>query len=188
MAATVLDPLNLQVGAGWLYHAPIGTAKPADLSTAWATVDADWVKVGFTQEGHVFNIEMTVEGLIVAEIKDPVRAEYTERKAVVEFAAAELTAATWDLALNGPTHTSFTGGTKITPPNINLSPTERMLGWESFDGTERYVWPRVVQTSALGISRKKPPEYATVPMAFLLLNDGDETTALFDHLIASARA
>jgi hypothetical protein len=187
MPATVLDPVNLQVGAGWLWTAPVGTAKPADLSTAWATVDTDWFQVGFTQDGHVFNIEMTVEGLMVAEIKDPIRAEYTERKAVVEFAAAEMTVPTLNMAFNGPTATTFTGGTKITPPNINLSPTERMLGWESFDGTERYVWPRVVQTGAIGISRKKPPEYATVPMAFLLLNDGDETTALFDHLLATSR-
>lgn len=185
MAATVLDPINLQVGAGWLYYADIGSTKPADLSTAW---DAAWEQVGFTQDGHVFNVEMTVEGLLVAEVKDPVRAEYTDRRAVVEFAAAEMTVATLTLAFGGPTATSFTGGTKLTPPNINLSPVERMIGWESFDGTERYVWPRCVQTAAVGISRKKPPEYATIPMAFLLLNDGDEATALFDHLLATSRA
>lgn len=50
------DPTAVKVGPGTLYFGPVGAAEPTDLTTPWATVDALWVPVGYTEEGHAATI------------------------------------------------------------------------------------------------------------------------------------
>lgn len=162
------DPTKVRVGPGKLKIAPVGATEPTDLSTAW---DAAWVDLGYTAEGHSFAATPTFEPVDVAEELDPIRYEATGREMRVEFALAEVTATNLSRALNGGTLvTSGTGAAQIVtfePPDPGEE-TRVALGWESLDGEERWVWRKCLQTGDIEVARRKAPEKATVPCAFML--------------------
>jgi hypothetical protein len=183
-----LDSNVMSLGAGYLYTAPTGTVEPANLTDPW---DAAWKQIGYTEDGHLFNYELTVEGIMVAEVTGPVRSETTERKIGVEFAMAEITATNLIRAMNGGTAVTGSGIVTVEPPTLTTSPTQVMLGWESFatvlNGVEeRIVWRKCVQAKAFGISRKKPPAYATIPVGFQVLEASG--VAPFKHIFDDSRA
>ena len=186
MPATPVNSTLLQVGAGWLWVAALGTDEPTDCSTPMATVDAAWTQIGYTAEGHVFTTEAKREGLIVAEAVQAVRMETTEVSEKIEFSAAEITATNLQRAVGTGTVTVGATTTTFTPGNRAVAqPNELMIVWESFYEDERLILRRCVQTGPVGIARKKAPAYATIPMAFMLLQprSGDS----WAHLFANAR-
>lgn len=175
------DPTAVKVGPGLLYIAPLLSTIPTDLTTPWATVDSDWTALGYTEEGHSFSYEPNFEAIEVAEELDPIRYEQTGRQMTVAFAAAEMTATNISRAMNGGTITSGAGIVTFTPPAIG-SVTKVMLGWESQDGEERWVWKQCVQTGSVEVARRKAPDKATVPMSFQVEKPsagGDPFVAIF---------
>lgn len=159
------DPLKVKVGPGTLYFGPVGVAEPTDLVTPWATVDALWVPVGYTEEGHSATITPSVEAIEVAEELTPIRYEETKREVGLSFAAAEMTVTNIQKALNGGTITTFSGFVKFEPPELGVV-TRVAIGWESQDGEERWVFRKCLQSGAVEIARRKAPAKATVPMQF----------------------
>jgi len=157
------SPSDVKVGPGLLYIAPAETTPPVDLTTPWAVA---WVPLGYTEEGHAFTHTPNFEGIEVAEEKLPIRYEETGATEQLEFAAAEITARNFQIALNGGTLTTGTGIVTFEPPAADAIATRVAIGWESQDHTERWVWKRCLQTGAVEVGRRKAPAKATIPMAF----------------------
>lgn len=160
------NPLAVRVGPGKLKIAPLGTAEPADLATAW---NVAWVDLGYTDEGSNFVFDMTFEDVEVAEESDPVAILQTARRININFALAELTADNLKRAFNGGTVTpSGAGATAIVtfdPPAAGIY-TPVMIGWEADDNFERWVFRRCVQAGPVDIPRKKAPDKAVIPVSF----------------------
>lgn len=162
------NPNKVKVGPGLLYIAPPGSTEPVNLTTPWATVDADWQAIGYTEEGHEFSSEPSFEPITVAEELSPIRYEEADKTEMLSFAAAEMTVDNLTRAFNGGTVTTLSGTVvRFEPPAIGQA-SRAMLGWESQDGTERWVFRKCVQAGTVTIARRKSPEKALIAMQFNL--------------------
>lgn len=158
------NPATIALGAGTLYIAPLGTPEPTNLATAW---DEDWIDLGYTAEGSEFAYEITSAPVEVAEELDPVRIVTTGRNARVNFALAEITAANLKRALNGGTITSGTGIVTFDPPAIGTE-VRTMLGFQSEDDQERWIFRQCLQSGSVAIARRKGADKSTMPVSFAL--------------------
>lgn len=155
---------NLSLGPGKLYVAPLGTDEPADLTAPWPT---GWKEVGYTDEGSQFEYQYETDAVTVAEELDPVFYRTTGRNGNVSFAMAENTARNLTIAFNGGTVT--VAGTE---PNqvVTYEPpapgeeVRRMIGFESEDGEERWVWRQCFQSGNVSVARKNGADKATIPV------------------------
>jgi hypothetical protein len=156
------NPKAVRVGPGRLFIAPLGTAEPTNLSSDW---NAAFVPVGYTDEGSSFTFDQTFEDVNVAEEYDPVDTLQTARSISINFAAAEVTASNLQKAFNGGDVETAAGIVTFEPPEAG-DYTPVMVGWESDDGLERWVFRRCVQVGSVEIARRKAPDKATIPMQF----------------------
>lgn len=157
------QPTQVRVGPGKLKIAPVGTAEPTDLTTAW---NASWVDLGYTDEGHSFTASPSFDPVEVAEEVDPISYQLTGREMKVGFAMAQITAKRLSYALNGGTITTGTGTVTFEPPAPG-SEVRMAIGWESLDAKERWVWRKCLQTGDVEIARRKAPDKATIPVEFM---------------------
>ena len=67
------------------------------------------------------------------------------------------------------------------PPDSSAVPTPVMLGWESVDGLERWVFRRAIQVGTVDIARKRAPDKATLPMSFRCTKPAGAATFKFMH-------
>ncbi|MET8866536.1 hypothetical protein ABZW11_26660 [Nonomuraea sp. NPDC004580] len=179
------NPANLALGPGSLYAAVLGTTEPTDLTTPWETVSAAWIPLGYTEEGSTFNYSVDSENVEVAEELDPVAVALTSRELSLSFALAEITAANLKLALNGGTITSGAGIVTFEPPDLGEE-VRMMLGWESEDHTERWVYRKCLQVGSMEMSRAKGAAKATISCEFRLERPADATS--FKAILTTARA
>lgn len=172
------DPLAVRVGPGWLYIAPLASTEPADLTAVWPVA---WTPLGYTDEGSNFVFESSFEDVVVAEELDPIEIVQTARTATVNFALAEVTAANMQRAFNGGDIVTAAGVVSFEPPDSSEVPTPVMLGWESADGLERWVFRRTIQVGTVDIARKRAPDKATLPMSFRCTKPAGAATFKFMH-------
>ena len=162
------NPNKVKVGPGLLYIGPLGSIEPTDLTTPWGTVDVDWAAIGYTEEGHTFSSEPSFEAITVAEELVPIRYEEANKNETLSFAAAEMTVDNLTRAFNGGVVTTLSGAVvRFEPPAIGQA-TRAMIGWESTDGTERWIFRKCVQAGNVTIARKKSPDKALIAMEFRL--------------------
>jgi hypothetical protein len=161
------NPGALALGPGKLYIAVLGTTEPADLTTPWASISPNWIPLGYTAEGSTFNYSVDSENVEVAEELDPVAVALTSREMNLDFALAEITARNLKTALNGGTITAGTGIVTFEPPDLGEE-VRTMLGWESEDATERWVYRKCLQTGGMEMSRQKGAAKATISCSFKL--------------------
>lgn len=161
------NPNAIALGPGILYIAPLGTAEPVDLTTAWTTVDAAWSQIGYTDDGSTFKYKLNTDTVEVAEELDPIKKAVNSREASVAFAMAEVTATNLKRALNGGTITTGTGIVTFEPPDLGTE-VRTMLGWESEDHTERWVFRQCFSDGEVGIDRKKGNSKGTIATEFSL--------------------
>lgn len=162
------NPNKVKVGPGLLYIAQLGTTEPTNLTTPWATVSANWLPIGYTEEGHEFSSEPSFEPIEVAEELVPIRYEEAAKNESLSFAAAELTVENLQRAFNGGVVTTLSGTVvRYEPPALG-SATRAMLGWESNDATERWIFRKCVQVGNVTIARRKSPDKALINMEFRL--------------------
>lgn len=162
-------PTNVRVGAGHLYIAPLGSDEPVDLDTDW---DAAWTLLGYTEQGSEFSFGSTFEDVNVAEELEPILVLQTARNIAVNFAAAEMTAQNMSYAFNGGTIAGPGTLTTFEPPAAGVY-TPVMLGWESDDGMERWVFRKCIQAGTVAIPRRKAPAKAQLPMSFRVVKPDD---------------
>ncbi len=157
------NPLALMLGPGKLkLAASLSTPEPTDLAGAW---NAGFLDLGYTDDGSTATIETNFEDVEVAEELEPVLIAATKRTVTIEFALAEITATNLKRVLNGGTITSGGAYVYYDPPALGAE-QYCMLGWESDDLTERWIFRKCIQTGALGIKRQKSPNKSTFPVAF----------------------
>jgi hypothetical protein len=157
------NPLALSIGPGKLKLASsLAALEPTDLSTPW---DAAWLDLGYTDDGSEISIETKFEDIEVAEELDPVAILATSRVVMCSFALAEITATNLKRVFNGGTITAATGCVYYDPVTLGQE-QYAMLGWESDDGQERWIFRKVIQTGKVTVARKKAPDKATLPAEF----------------------
>src|SRR5574343_152634 len=188
-APTLTTPVTA-LGPGYLYIAALGTTEPS--STVGGSIFTDswpagWTWLGATDEGSTFNYELKADPVMAAEYFDPLSYETDSRTASVEFTLLSITATNATRSLNVGTITvTGTGATtkSVYVPPDGGSEVRQMLGWESRDLTERYVWRQCFQTGKLAIKRGRGAGgKATIPLSF---NVEVPTTGLkiFDYITA----
>ena len=162
-------PSALALGPGYLFAGPIGTTEPADLSNpgvaGWTAASAAWVALGYTETGSEFDYALSTGTVLVAEELDPVAIATTGRTATVTFNLSQLTATNLKYAMNGGVITTGTGIVTIEPPDLGTE-VRIMLGFESEDHTERWVYRQCLQSGTAKIVRAKGNTNATIATTF----------------------
>ncbi|GAA3172450.1 hypothetical protein [Nonomuraea roseoviolacea] len=179
------NPNAIALGPGRLFIAPLGTTEPTDLTTPWETVSVAWVPLGYTDEGSNFTYSVDSETVNVAEELDPIAVALTAREGALAFALAEMTAKNMQRALNGGSIVAGTGIVTFEPPDLGEE-VRVMLGWESEDGEERWIYRKALQTGGLDIARRKGAEKAVIPCEFKL--EKPAAAKLFKVIFDEARA
>lgn len=162
-------PANLALGVGYVYVADLGTPEPTDLVTAWSAVSANWVLIGYTDQGSEFHYTISADPVDVAEELDPLSFQTTGRQANVQFAMAEVTATNLKRAMNAP-NSSITAGTGIAifePPDTGQE-IRRMLAFESEDHTERWIFRQCFQAGDVAMQRRKGATNTTIATQYNL--------------------
>lgn len=168
---------NVRVGPGTLYIAPLESTEPEDLSTPW---DQAWVPLGYTDQGSNFVFNNTFEDVMVAEELEAIEILQTAREININFALAELTAANMQRAFNGGEIDTAAGVVTFEPPDAGEY-TPVMIGWESDDGLERWIFRRCIQTGSVDIARQKAPNKSTLPMSFRATKPENAKSFAFIH-------
>lgn len=171
MAVASVNPLLIKTGPGILRYAPLGTAIPTLTAAASVITGAwtSWVAVGSTDEGMTFAESTNTSEIEVAESLYPVKTVTTSKTATVTVNLSQIDTLNWKLASNGGTATtSGTGATKLDVyvPPLAGSEVRVMLGFQSYDDTEAFVWPQVFNTGGFETQRGKFDSKAGLPLSF----------------------
>lgn len=162
-------PAALALGPGYMYINNLGGTEPVDLVTAWTALAVPWTSLGYTDQGNTFKYSLATAPVQVAEELDPISTQTTGRTSSVSWAMAELTATNLSRAMNAPS-SSITPGSGIVsfePPDLGTE-VRRMLGFESEDHTERWIFRQCFQTGDAQIQRQKGANNATISVEFTL--------------------
>jgi hypothetical protein len=163
-------PETLALGPGELYVGPLTCAEPVNLDDPWEIVDPMWVLLGYTETGSEFNYALATGEVVVAEELDPIITSTTGRTASLVFNMAQLTASHLQLAMNGGTITQGATGSGVViiePPDLGFE-DRVMLGFQSEDGLERWIFRKCFQSGTLKIVRAKGNTPATIATTFSL--------------------
>jgi hypothetical protein len=162
-------PANIALGVGYIYIADLGTTEPTDLATAWSAVSSNWSLIGYTDAGSEFHYTINTDVVDVAEELDPLQIVSTGRSANVQFAMSEITATNLKRALNAPSST-ITAGTGVVffePPDLGTE-VRRMIGYESEDHTERWIFRQCFQGGDIAMQRRKGAANVTITTQYNL--------------------
>ena len=160
-------PSAISLGPGMLYIAPLGTPEPADLVTAWTTVDPAWTLLGYTDEGSEFSYKLDTDDVTVAEELDPIKTAVNSREVKISFALAEVTATNLKRAMNGGTITAGTGIVTFEPPDLG-SETRVMIGFEAENHEERWVLRQCFSNGEVTMARKKGSDKTVIGVEYKL--------------------
>lgn len=153
---------------GKLFIAPLGTAEPADVDSAWP---AGWVPLGYTDEGSVINYEISTDNVEVAEELDVLARVTTGRDASVEVALAEVTKKNLTIAFNGGIIVGDGLDWTFEPPALGAE-VRVMLGWDAMPTVAandlRYVFRQVLQGGSIGMENRKGATKSTITATFQL--------------------
>lgn len=156
-------PGDIEIGPGLLYVAPIGTTEP---TTGSGALPSAWIAIGYTESGHTFTTETTVEAVEVAESLDPIKYVATKRLSKLDCAMVEMNVQKWAIACNGGTIGSPSGGfVTFDPPTLG-SEQRLMMMWQSDAGNEALLLRKVLASGTIAVARAKAPAKATIPVTF----------------------
>jgi hypothetical protein len=174
---------------GKLYIAPIESApgvpmvEPSSFDDAWP---AGWVPLGYTDEGSVFNYEISIDNVEVAEELDPLARVTTGRDASIEFALAELTYKNLTIAFNGGIIAAADSGAawEFEPPDLG-DEQRVMIGWDAYndfaDNDLRMIFRRCLQGGSIGMENRKGVTKSVISANFQLEKPLDGKKILVIH-------
>lgn len=144
MTAPTLNADNPIVGTAngtGILVAPVGTAPPADTTTAWGT---GWETIGYIHEdGITLAVETESEDLKAWQSKSPLRTIITGKELTVEFTMLEVTPKALGLFFDEdpPVGTAGTFSLDVTSEG---KAKEYAVGIDTKDGDAvlRYIFPR----------------------------------------------
>lgn len=156
------DPDQIQLGAGTLYVAAIGTADPANPAAVLAA-SSTFREVGWTDDGSKITFETTSEKIKVEEEFYAVKTAVTDVVATVGFAMAQSTRRNLALALNiGYNEANDT--TMLEPPTPGDEVRVKLI--HVTDEGAMWIFRRCVQTGSIELSNQKAPDYKKIPVTF----------------------
>lgn len=146
-------------GTGKLYVAPVGTAAPTDVTTAWG---AGWQDLGFTDEsGVVMGKKDSWDSITLWQATVPARKVPKSRSFTAKFNMQQINAVTLPLWAGGGTVATNGASGYLYTIAESLTSYERSLGieWSDNNGsiTTRIIVPRgqVTDTTDISLSRTK---------------------------------
>lgn len=170
MAAAAGVSSDVDMGPGWLWAAAVGTAEPADASTA---LPSAWRTIGYTEDGNTFTSEVTAEDIEVAEELDPIDIRETKRANSLVLQMAQVNRKNLALAFNtGPNEAN--DNTPYEPPALGAS-VYCMLAWDlnSFASTDatnvRILYRKCKASGPIAIPHKKAPAKSLIPVTFRIV-------------------
>ncbi|MEV6798542.1 hypothetical protein AB0M91_09360 [Micromonospora rifamycinica] len=175
---------QLALGPGLLRVANLGSPEPVDLTSPW---DAAWGDPGYTKEGSKISYELDTGTVDVAEEIDALHVAINSRSLKVAFALMQLTASNLRIAWNGGTVTTGTGIVTYEPHQPGQE-VRRMLGYESSDGTERWVFRECLQGGNVELERKKGADAVNIGNEFILAKPAPNILPFAVILASPARA
>jgi hypothetical protein len=158
------NPDVISLGPGTLLIAPIGTPEPATRAAAW---DDAWIEMGYTADGSEFSSTLTTDKVEVAEELYPLRYVTTQCESAIKFALAQITVDNLVAAFNGGTVVVGLADVTFEPPALGTE-VRVMIGWDSQDGEERWVFRRCLNTGNVMMARKKGAAKTEIPVEFKL--------------------
>jgi IPT/TIG domain len=199
------DPGAVALGPGYLFYHPHNPVDgdytglyPEDLATDWEDADPAWVLLGYTVAGSEFNWALDTAEVEVAEELDPIQLTTTARTGTVAFAMAEMTASHLSVAVNGgviryagmPTTPGVVEPTDpdiviVEPPGLGAE-LRCMLGFDSEDRTERWIFKKCFQSGTMKVTREKGTTIAAMEVSFALekpLDAGAPWIAIMDRAL-----
>jgi hypothetical protein len=166
--AVTLPAAILLPDAGAILWAPGASALPANTVVGGVFTDAwpvAWVPLGRTNSGLKIDDNATTADIESAEDYYPLATRTTKRVGQVSFNLFNNTATNLSRALNGAV-TVVTGSTTTTLTQVDapnpVNETPCMIGWESLDGTVRYVARQVRNAGNLSMQMGKAPNSAMI--------------------------
>lgn len=156
---------NIQLGAGRLYVAAVGTSEPTSCSS---TLPSAWCPIGYTEDGTTVTLETSNEAIEVAEEVDPVLYVLASRSTKLSVQMAELTRRNLALAL-GSGAGADNDAQSIEPPDPG-SEVAVMIVWDSDDTpsatNSRWLFRQCKVNGTIEFSRNKAPNKALLPVEF----------------------
>jgi hypothetical protein len=162
------DPNNIQLGAGRVYVAPVGTAEPASASAA---LPSAWRPVGYTEDGTTVTLNVTVDEVEVAEEYDPVAYVNTKRTTQVSLSMAEASRRNLALAVGGVADAA-NDATSYEPPDPGEE-SAFMLIWDSDEvpttnQNARWLFRSCKVSGSIETSHKKAPAKSLLPVTIMV--------------------
>lgn len=165
------------IGPGTLYTAPKGTAFPADPSVAPA---AEWIEVGYSEEGWTFAVGREFADVPVAEEVDPVKILQTARTLNMRGASAQASLDNLKLAFGGGTITTAAGPPatrKFVPPSGSSTPPEEIAilfrsvapPVAGVEKVRQLDIPICISVVAIEMAHQKAPAKTLIAMDFRLI-------------------
>jgi hypothetical protein len=181
-----LEP-EVSTGPGVLLIAPYGTALPDELSDYPATLDPDFVEVGFTTSGHEFVFSSEKQEIKVAERLRPIRYQAGSTSATWTFTMAQYSPSNIALAIPGATVTTTVGGAiKVTLPKT-AGTNRYSLVHVSESGLVMHVLAKcllsMTGSSTFGGVDSADPTGITVEASIEENSSGDDAYILFDESV-----
>jgi len=156
---------NIQLGAGRLYVAPVGTTEP---TTASAALPSAWRAVGYTEEGTTITVELSNEAIEVAEEVDPVLYVLASRANSLNASLAEVIRKNLALAM-GVGAAEVNDGTTFEPPEPG-DEVAVMLAWDSEESAGatnvRWLFRQCKVNGSIEIQRAKAPNKSMLPVTW----------------------
>lgn len=171
-------PANIVIGPGRLYYAALGTSEPTDCSTA---LPSAWKVVGYTEAGTTVNIEITVEGIYVAEELEPVALQNTKRAVSIDVEMAEATRANLGLLLGV---SAPANSVAVLNPPVTGTEVAYMYVWDKLDTPDatntRWVFRSAKPSGTIPLKRQKAPAKTTFSVKLLCnKTSAGESTAIW---------
>lgn len=180
------DVENLIVGAGYIYHAAIGTTEPEDDQVHEEPSSASWSNLGFTDGGVSLTYSPEFFQLAVDQLVDPIGQRLTAREFVISTNLAEATLDNFQKILNGGTLATGTAGSGVSfqsfTPEVDPTgaPTYFMVIFDGFAPggfARRVILRKTLQVGEIGQSYTKDGQ-TMYPVQFKA-HYVDSTTAPF---------
>lgn len=169
MPAITLATPALLTDPGFLFWAPVASTVPTNTVVGSVFTDSwpvAWIPLGMTESGTEIDLSVTTSPINAAESFDPIGYRTTGREGTVTFMLKSFTATNLARASNGAaltvTGSTTTTLTQIDPP-VPGTETRCMIGYESLDGTFRFVAYQVFNDGGTKLSMDRAPANTNIP-------------------------
>lgn len=168
---------NVIIGPGRLYMAPLGTSEPTSASATLPS--ANWIAIGYTEDGTDMTIDRTNDEIMVAEEMYAIRIVNSATKISLKTVLAEPTLRNLNAALGGGSG----GSNTATSLDIPATLTGIMLVHDSEESptsatNRRILFRECYPTGAVSMPFKKSPNKTTIDVEWMAVLPSGQTSPI----------